>query len=174
MEQLGYVAFCFQGNYAGVGSFQLVVQSEEYNASYVLREIDRFLDNFYASTVATMTKRQLEGQKALYANTLKQKSQTLSDESDRLWSEIVTGREQFDYNNQILKALKAIDVDSMQLFYTQHITDSKQYRKLVLAVYGEDKEVDFSQDFSYCIDYDALDHLSLQYPTSDSTTSCNM
>lgn len=174
MEQLGYVAFCFQGNYAGIGSFQVVVQSQEYNASYVLREIDRFLDGFYASTVAIMTEKQLDGQKALYANTLKQKSQTLSDESDRLWTEVVTGREQFDYNNQILKALKAIDVLSMRSFYTQYVTNSKQYRKLVLAVYGEDKEVDFSQDFSHCIDYDTLDHLSLQYPTSGSTRSCNM
>lgn len=172
MEQLGYVAFCFQGSYAGIGSYQVVVQSQEYNASYVLREIDRFLNGFYDSTVAIMTKNQLDEQKALYANTLEQQSQTLSEESDRLWTEVVTGREQFDYNTQLLMALNDIDVHSMRSFYTQHITDYNQYRKLVLGIYGEDKEVDFSQEFSHCIDYDTLDHSSLQYPTSSMT--CNM
>lgn len=168
------MAFCFQGHYAGIGSFQVVVQSQEYNASYVLGEIDRFLNNFYVSTVAIMTNNLLNRQKVLYANTLRQKSQTLSEESDRLWTEIVTGREQFDYNHQLLTALNAVDINSMRSFYTQYITDSNQYRKLVLGVYGEDKEVDFSQDFSYCIDYDTLDHLSLQYPAPGSTMSCNM
>lgn len=173
MEQLGYVVFCFQESYGGIGSFQVVVQSQEYNASYVLREIDQFLDNFGVSTIAKLTNDQLTKHKLLYANTLKQKSQTLTEESDRLWIEITTGREQFNYNNQLLTALNDISTNSLQLFYGEFITDSSQYRKLVLGVYGDGKEVDFSREFSYCIDYDTLDHSSLQYPTSDSTMRCS-
>lgn len=166
------MVFCFQQNYGGIGSFQVVVQSQEYNASYVLREIDQFLDDFGVSTIANLADDQLDLQKSLYGNTLKQKSQTLTEESDRLWMEITTGREQFNYNKQLLGALTDISTTSLQSFYGKFITDSSQYRKLVVGVYGEDKEVDFSQDFSYCIDYDTLDHASLQYPTSDSSMRC--
>lgn len=169
VEQLGYVVFCFQANYAGIGSFQVVVQSQEYNTSYVLGEIDRFMENF-TSTIDHLTEYTLNAHKKSYASTLEQKSQTLSEESDRLWEEITTGREQFDYNNQLLEALHDINTQDMQQFYTRYITDSTQYKKLVLGVYGEDKAVNFSQDFSYCIDYNTLDHAVSQYPTSDHTS----
>ena len=174
IEQLGYVAFCFQNTYSTVGSFQVVVQSEEYNASYVLREINQFLDNFGLSTIANLNDTALATQRELYASVLRKKSQTLTEESDRLWGEIETGREQFDYKSQVLRALSGTTVRDIKDFYTRHITDSDQYRKLVVAVYGEGKEVDFSQDFSYCIDYDTLDHTVSQYPTSQPSMKCTM
>ena len=174
MEQLGYVAFCFQNTYSAIGSFQVVVQSQEYNASYVLREINQFLDNFGSSTIANLNDATLATQRDLYAGTLRKKSQTLTEESDRLWGEIVTGREQFDYKSQILTALSDTTAQDIRQFYTRYITDSDQYRKLVLGVYGEGKEVDFSQDFTYCIDYDTLDHTTLHYPTSQQSMNCTM
>ena len=172
VKQLGYVAFCFQGNYGGIGSFQVVVQSQEYNASYVLREIDQFLEDFGNSTIANMSTTDLEMKKKLYANSLKQKSKTLSEESDRLWEEIATGTQQFDYNSQLLNTLSSITAQDVEQFYTSHITNSSQYRKLVLSVYGKDKEVDFSSDFSYCMDYDKIDQTAEQYPTPN--TQCSM
>lgn len=167
VEQLGYVVFCFQASYSGIASFQLLVQSQEYNASYVLQEIDLFLENFGNSTIENMTVGSLKKQKKLYASTLRQRSQTLTEESDRLWVEIATGREQFNYNDQILKTLNTISPESLQQFYTQHITDSSQYRKLVLGVYGADKAVDFSQDSTYCLDWNTLDQSTLEFPTTE-------
>jgi insulysin len=174
IEQLGYVAFCFQNTYSAIGSFQVVVQSQEYNASYVLREINRFLENFGSSTIDTLTDSALNTQRELYASTLRKKSQTLTEESDRLWGEIVTGREQFDYNYQIIRALSGTTAKDIRDFYSHHITNSTQFKKLVVGVYGEGKEVDFSDDFSYCIDYGTLDHSISHYPTSDPSMNCTM
>jgi protease-3 len=171
VEQLGYVVFCFHVTLSGVASFQALVQSEEYNASYVLREIDLFLESFGAMTVANFTGESLGAQKDLYARTLRKKSQTLKDESDRLWSEISSGREQFDYNDQLLAALDGITPESLRQFYRRYITDHNQYRKLVVGVYGADKPVDFSDDSTYCIDWDTLDHSVLEYPTANSNCS---
>ena len=65
MEQLGYVAFCFQTSSEGVGSFQVVVQSEEYSAPYVPGEIDKFLIAF-GNNFANMTTSEWNTQKELY------------------------------------------------------------------------------------------------------------
>ena len=172
VEQLGYVVFCFQPIYSGIASFQVLVQSQEYNASYVLQEINKFLENFGHSTIGNFTEKTLGKQKRLYASTLRQKSQTLTEESDRLWIEIATGREQFDYSDQILRGLDSVGTESLSQFYSDHITDSDHYRKLIVGVYGSDKQVDFSQDSTYCLDWDTLDHTTtLQYPTPDSNCS---
>lgn len=171
MEQLGYVVFCFQTTYSGIASFQAVVQSQEYNASYVIREINQFLQNFEDSTIATFTDEKLSSNKKLYARKLRKKSQTLRDESSRLWNEILDGREQFDYNDQILHALDSISLDSLRQFYRRHITDSSQFKKLVIGVYSEDKPVDLSQESSYCIDWDSLDHSLLDYTATNSNCS---
>ena len=172
VEQLGYVVFCFQTTYSGIASFQVLVQSQEYNVSYVLGEIDQFLENFGASTITNFTKRSLGERKSLYASLLRQKSQTLTEESDRLWSEIAIGREQFDFNNQLINTLDAITPDSLLDFYTRYITDSAQYRKLVVGVYGEGKMVDLAQDSTYCLDYDTVDHSVLDYPLPNGGSNC--
>ena len=62
----------------------------------MLGEIDKFLVTF-GDNFANMTTSEWTTQKELYETTLKQKEQTLTDESDMLWAEIITGREQFDY-----------------------------------------------------------------------------
>ena len=174
VEQLGYVVFCFQTSYSGMATFQALVQSQEYNASYVLGKINLLLDNFGASTVANFTDETLSSEKESYASTLRQKSQTLAEESDRLWSEITTGREQFDFNEQLLRASSTITADSLRRFYSMYITDPDQYRKLVLGVYGEGKTVDFSQDSTYCIDYATLNQTVLEYPTSNQGNNCSV
>ncbi|CAI8033878.1 Nardilysin-like [Geodia barretti] len=171
VEQLGYVVFCFQTANSGITSFQAVVQSQEYNASYVLGEIDKFLEDFEVSTIANFTDETLAASKELYARTLRKKSQTLRDESDRLWGEILSGREQFDYNSQLLGALDSITPESLRKFYRHHMTDPAQYKKLVVGVYGADSPVDLSQDSSYCIDWETTDHSVLEYNANNSNCS---
>ena len=171
VEQLGYVVFCFQPTYSGITSFQALVQSQEYNTSYVLGKINTFLENFEISTIANFTDDTLSANKELYARTLRKKSQTLRDESDRLWGEISTGREQFDYNDQLLGALSSITPQSLLGFYRQHMTDPTQFRKLVIGVHGVDKPVDLSQETSYCIDWETIDQNVLEYNATNSNCS---
>ena len=171
MEQLGYVVFCFHTTYSSITSFQTLVQSQEYNATYVLGEIDLFLENFEISTVANFTEGTLRDKKEEYARTLRKKSQTLTDESDRLWSEIATGREQFDYSSQLLGGLDSITPQSLHQFYRRYITDPSSYRKLMVGVYGADNPVDFVEESDYCIDWDTLDHTAFEYPTD--STNCS-
>ena len=171
VEQLGYVVFCFQTANSGITSFQAVVQSQEYNASYVLGKIDKFLEDFEVSTIANFTDETLAANKELYARTLRKKSQTLRDESDRLWGEILSGREQFHYNSQLLGALDSITPESLRQFYRHHMTDPAQYKKLVVGVYGADSPVDLSQDSSYCIDWETTDHSVLEYNANNSNCS---
>ena len=174
MEQLGYVVFCFQATYYGATSFQTLVQSQEYNASYVLGEIDLFLQNFETSVVAKFTDETLDMNREQYARALRKKSQTLKDESDRLWSEVSNGREQFDYNSQLLGTLDTITPQSFLQFYRRHITDPAQHRKLVVGVYGADKPVDLSEQSTYCIDWDTLYHSLLEYSAANSNCTTSL
>ena len=168
VEQLGYVVRCFQANYAGMGSFQVVVQSEEYSAPYVLQEIDNFLVDFVEQYLANMTENEWEMQKDLYERALQQKEQTLSDEGDSFWSEIVTGREQFDYNQQVLKQVTGITLQNFLDFYTSRITDPTVYRKMVIALYGSGTNSNFtSANFQHCLDYASIDQTTTVYPTAN-------
>ena len=166
VEQLGYVVFCYQTSYEGEGSFQVVVQSQEYNATYVLGEIDKFLDNFGSSVIEELNSSKLEDHKSLYANTLKQKPQTLSDEGDEFWGEVSTGRERFDYSHLLLDMLLHVNTTAVKQFYRDHISSPGQYRKLVIGVYGEGKTVDFSQaNFKFSLNYDSHNQTATEYPS---------
>jgi len=167
VEQLGYVAFCFQTSSEGVGSFQVVVQSEEYSAPYVLGEIDKFLIAF-GDNFANMITSEWNTQKDLYKTTLKQKAQILTDESDMLWGEIITGREQFDYQQQLVEILPNITLESMQQFYSTHITNSSEYRKMVIGVHGKGSSANFTDaNFMYCLSYSTLDQTAQEFPSGN-------
>lgn len=168
VEQLGYVVRCRQSTYSGTSSFQLLVQSQEYNTSYVLGRINRFLDDLGTSVVANYTVEQLQDNKELYARSLRKTSQTLVQENSRLWGEVRTGRRQFDYSQLLLDALDSITPQSLQQFYQTYILDPTTHRKLILGVYGVDKPVDLSSQSDYCIDWDNLNHSVLEYTSSNS------
>ena len=155
-----------------MGSFQVVVQSKDYSAPYVLQEIDRFFVDFGEQYLANLTENDWEIKKDLYGRALQQKEQTLSDEGDHFWSEIVTGREQFHYNEQVLKQATRITLEDFIGFYTSHITDPTTYRKMVIALYAIGTGNNFtSASFQHCTDYASINQTATAYPAAND--GCN-
>jgi len=139
-----------------IGSFQVIVQSEEFTPDHVLSSINSFLDDFYNTTVMSP---EFESNFSAIVDilrlTLSQKDLTLSDRTDRVWPQVVSGKLQFDLRQQQLGELDGLMVDSFQDFYNKLILDSDFRKKLIILVYGEDQATAVDADCN--IQYELID-----------------
>ena len=167
-QQLGYVVFCFKQTNNMIGSFQVLVQSQEYDPEHVLNSVDKFLQSYYDETIQSDNFTiMFAEQKQVLKLSLQQREPTLQERTNRLWTQITNGQLQFDYNSQLLSMLSSdsINATSMNSFYCDNILDSSIYHKLVLVVYGEGKE--FEPDVNYPLEYGSLLQNITHYPNND-------
>ena len=99
----------------------------------------------------------------VYTSILHRKDLTLSDQADRLWGDINTGLLQFDYNKQKISVLDTVNASTLLEFYNDHVLNSGNYRKMIIAVHGADDEGEIP-NITHPLDYSNLNQTTLHYP----------
>ena len=168
INKLGYVAFCFNGNYENVGSFQVLVQSEAFDGEYVYNKITEFLEDRVFSTVLNQTNftrfsEFVESQKTVLRSVLERKESTLDQRTNKLWNKIKYGHLTFDLLEQQGQLLQSnfINATSVMDFYCDYIFNPDTYRKMIIVVNGNGRN--FQPGVTFPLDYK---HLPNQYPHS--------
>ena len=132
------------------------MQSEEFTPNHVLSSIESFLEDFYNSTVMSPDfESNFSDIVNILRHSLSDKDLTLSDKTDRVWPEVLSGKLQFDLKQQQLDALDGLLVEAFQDFYSKLILDSNFWKKLTILVYGEDEATEVDADCE--IRYDLID-----------------
>ncbi|KAJ2784672.1 metalloprotease [Coemansia javaensis] len=118
-EQLGYIAYSSDRKYnGGQMALRLLVQSEA-SPLYVGQRIDCFMRAFRAR-LAEMTQARFEG----YVNSLRvgleEKLKSLYEESSRYWTQITTGRYEFDRTARSLATLATLERADLLAFWDRY------------------------------------------------------
>ena len=137
----------------------MVVQSEQFTPAHVLQSINSFLDNFYNTTVLSDEfELNFNDTIEVLRKSLSQKDLNLSDKTSRMWLEVMSHHHQFDLQYQQLDMLSSLNVKNFQDFYNELILDNVRRRKLLIVVYGQDKEIKVDElDVNCPVSYDQLD-----------------
>lgn len=166
VEGLGYVAQCFSTTQQGFGSFQVLVQSEEFGPERVLNSINSFLEGFYNSTVSADSGSDLVSNfsKAVsdLEDSLTARDLNLQSKTDRLWNQIASGLNQFDFKSQLVDMLQDLELEGFQEFYEETILQKQSRHKLVVIIYGKDKQ--FQPPVDFTINYRHLNGSSMTLP----------
>ena len=169
---MGYVVACFSRINENVGSFQVLVQSEEFTPGHVLNSTNAFLAHFYNEKVLSESfTSNFSDHKMVLRDSLSMKDLTLSDKTSRFWLEIKSNRHQFDLKRQKLDILESLNVTKFQEFYHSLILESETRRKLIVVVYGQDKEIGVEDLQVDCaVLYDELEHTKAKLKTYGTCT----
>ena len=127
-----------------------------------MERIDSFLDSFRES-LAKLNETEFKKLVNVYVATLQRKSLTLSDETERFWSEIATGQNQFDRRQQLITVLPSVNATTLLDFYDTYVLDPSSYRKMIIAVHGVDDSDELS-GVTYPMDYSQLNQTVSSYP----------
>lgn len=165
-QQLGYVAGCTLRTNNNVLSFQVLVQSGTYNPSLLLERIDQFLTDSLQNLTEFLTSSasNFKGLIQIYREVLRRKDLSLSDVTARLWNQIDTGLNQFDYKQQLETVLQYIQPKELIQFYKDYILDSGSAKKLVVVAYGKDKKETLDSHISNELDYTTMNPSTTSYP----------
>lgn len=160
VEQLGYVVKCFSTAHETTGSFQILIQSAEYSPQRLLGSADSFLRSFMDTYLQNLLRE--NSTFSLHVGVLRakllQKDLSLGDKTSRLWNQIETGMEQFDWNQQTVDVLDRVSAPTLVEFYRQLVVDAAEYKKLAIVVYGLGRSGDLSVfNFTHSLDYWTLD-----------------
>ena len=157
------MVFCFHKVNEGIGSFQSLVQSEEYSPERVLNSTLSFLDSFYNDTVISENfTSNFDDTRAILMASLLQRDLTLGAKTKRLWNQVVSGQYQFDYKCQQVNMVDNLNSRGFQDFYNETILRKTSRRELVIVVYGKDKS--FMPASDYHIDYHLLNQANSTLP----------
>ena len=146
----------------------MLVQSQSHNASDVYNRISNFLSDYYSSTLQHLDNRTWDAQVSVLRSTLQERDTTLGDRTDRFWEEIWSGRGQFTYRQQQVKALDESGEDfssnSLKDFYSDHILSDALTRRLLIVVYAAVGE-EYVLPGNYTgIDYSSLNQTATSFP----------
>ena len=141
------------------------MQSGTYNASLLLERIDQFLkDSLRNLTESLSSSSKFDALVEVYREVLRQKDLSLLQVTTKLWDQLDTGLNQFNYQNQLENVLPSITPTDIINFYTEYIIDSRSARKLVIAAYGKEKKETLDTRINNELDYTALDPSATSYP----------
>ena len=146
----------------------MLVQSQQFLPERVLNSTNSFLQSFFDETVMSA---EFEGNFVnnvdILTQTLTKRDLNLKDKTDKIWSQILSGQNQFSFVDQQVKALKSLDVTEFRNFYRTQLLEASR-RKLILVVYGKDKA--FAPPAQYTIQYDQLDQTKDSLPLQHDET----
>lgn len=142
----------------------MLVQSGTQNASLILDRIDQFLLDSIEHLNQSVSSLKLESIKNVYREILARKDLDLNDATSRIWYQINSGLEQFNYRSQVNDTLNSITSQNVTQFYIDHIINPLTAKKLVIAVYGKGTKKTLDAVITYSLDYTQVDPQAKGYP----------
>jgi insulysin len=145
-QQLGYTVFSSPMTLLDVPALSFTVQSSNTSSNDIAIAMDVFTAGF-SSTLNNMDEATLETHKKALIGGLQEKDSRITNRSNRYWREIDRGNFQFDTREQLVAAIKAIDLEAIQDSYLQNIIN--QPRQLtVMAVGNAGSTTSVSEDYT--------------------------
>lgn len=145
-QQLGYIVFSRPMTLLDLPALGFTVQSTNTSTNDIAVAIDVFVTGF-SSTLNNMDEATLATHKKALIGRILEKDSRLTNRSNRYWSEIDRGNFQFDTREQLVTAIKAIDLESIQDRYLQDII--RQPRQLTIMAVGKlDQVTPESDDYT--------------------------
>ena len=149
-------------------SFQVLVQSGTRNASDILYNIDTFLMDYKQTLSEYLSSPEnFDNLKSVYNGVIGIKPLTLADATDIFWAQVHSGLQQFDFVQQVTDSTDDLTATDLMNFYNDNILNHSSYKKLVIAVYGNNtgSSLEYSgADIQHNIDYINLDPKAVSYP----------
>lgn len=142
----------------------MLVQSGTQNASLILDRIDQFLHDTLEHLNQSVSSLKLESVKNIYREILARKDLDLNDATSRIWYQISSGLEQFNYRSQVNDTLNSITSQNVTQFYIDNIINPLTAKKLVIAVYGKNTKKTLDAVITHSLDYTQVDPQAKGYP----------
>ncbi|GAA3959025.1 insulinase family protein [Allohahella marinimesophila] len=124
-KQMGYVVFATPFTLLEVPGLAFIVQSPSHRPVEIHAETTAFLDEF-ADNLDSMSEKDFEQHKAALVTRLLEKDKTLEQRSDRYWTEIDIGNEDFDTTKQIAETVSALNKADVLAYYQTHFVESPE------------------------------------------------
>lgn len=132
-QQLGYTVFSSPMTLFDLPALSFTVQSSNTSTNDIAIAVDDFVAGF-SSTLNNMDEATLATHKKALIGRILQKDSRITNSSNRYWSEIDRGNFQFDTREQLVAAINAIDLETIQYSYLQNIIS--QPRQLTIMAVG--------------------------------------
>eukprot|EP00291_Cryptomonas_curvata_P005896 CAMPEP_0172199716 /NCGR_PEP_ID=MMETSP1050-20130122/28854_1 /TAXON_ID=233186 /ORGANISM="Cryptomonas curvata, Strain CCAP979/52" /LENGTH=1032 /DNA_ID=CAMNT_0012876793 /DNA_START=103 /DNA_END=3197 /DNA_ORIENTATION=- len=141
-EQLGYIVSCRSRPMAGsfppaVNGFSVLIQSSFKDPRELDRSARSFVDGFVRN-MSTMPEQMFEAHKQALLARIREKDTTMSDETGRLWGEIVKRRFAWDRQQQLEEALAPLNLEGVAAAARSMIDLTAH--SLAVWVYGKDMQ----------------------------------
>ena len=144
------------------------MQSQQFSPEHVLNSTNRFLQSFYDDTVTSQDfADNFMNSLNVLKQTLNKQDLNLKDKTDKIWNQILSGQNQFSFVDQQVGVIGNLNVEAFREFYRRNILEQGNRRKLVIVVYGKDKE--FEPPAQYSIQYGQLDQTNNTLPIQQRT-----
>jgi insulysin len=146
LQQLGYIVFSSPMTLIDLPALGFTVQSSNTSTNDIAIAIDVFAAGF-SNTVENMDESTLATHKKALIGHILEKDSRITNRSNRYWREIDRGNFKFDTREQLVTAIKAIDLETIQDRYLQDII--RQPRQLtIMAVGNAAKTTAVSDDYT--------------------------
>ena len=142
-EQLGYIVACQTHTTENILSFQVIIQSALYNASYLTERAEAFLETF-GDTMKSLAENSkgFEDLKQSLVDFLQSRDLSLLDATNRFWEEISNNQYQFDQVNQLVSMINSVTIESVVQFYNRYLDGrSGERRRFVVELYGRGRSI---------------------------------
>lgn len=143
-QQLGYIVFANSYELLEVPGLAFVIQSPVADGEKLDRQVQQFLEN-YGNTLENMSESELLRQKSSVITRLLEEEKTLRAISERWWREIDRENHDFDTREQLVDAVKALDLKTIQQLYASEVEPLS--RSLLITTESRDSPVDQDEDF---------------------------
>ena len=145
-QQLGYIVFSSPMTLIDLPALGFTVQSSNTSTNDIAVAIDVFVTGF-SNTLNNMDEATLATHKKALIGRILKKDSRITNRSNRYWSELDRGNFQFDSREQLVAAIKAIDLETIQNSYSQDII-SHPRQLTIMAVGNAGNTTPVSDDYT--------------------------
>jgi len=151
-QQLGYIVFSSPMTLLEVPALAFTVQSPNSSPEKLITAIEDFMTNA-SSTLETLDEAALQTHKQALIGRIMERDSRLNQRSNRYWREIDRQNVDFDSREQLVAAIKAVDLSSLRALYQQDFI--KRPRQLAVIATANQQPVPLK-------DYQPVDQASLR------------
>jgi len=142
-EQLGYLVACrskpISATYPPmINGFGVLIQSSFKDPPQLDLSARRFIDGF-VTNMTSMPKEKFQAHKTALISQIEEKEVTISQETGRLWGEIIKKRYEWSRRKHLVEALKAVSLQDMAKF-SKELIDLNSH-SLSSWIYGKARDV---------------------------------
>ncbi len=151
-QQLGYIVFSSPMTLLEVPALAFTVQSPNSSPEKLITAIEDFMTNA-SSTLETLDEAALQTHKQALIGRIMERDSRLNQRSNRYWREIDRQNVDFDSREQLVAAIKAVDLSSLRTLYQQDFINRP--RQLAVVATANQQPIPLK-------DYQPVDQASLR------------